>query len=92
MALESKIQSKIIKYAELKGWLYIKIIKASESGHADILFFKSGKTLFCEIKNDIGIQSELQKYREKQFKNEGFNYYIVRSLEEFKTIIENEKT
>jgi hypothetical protein len=87
MKLESKIQSEIIKNAKLKGFIYIKIIKASESGHADLLFFKNGKTIFIEVKNEIGKQSELQKFREKQFKKEGFEYHLVRSLEQFKKII-----
>ena len=32
-------------------------------------------------------QSEIQKYIQKQLENQGFKYYLVRSLDEFKNII-----
>ncbi|CAB4153356.1 hypothetical protein UFOVP622_1, partial [uncultured Caudovirales phage] len=34
-----------------------------------------------------GIQSELQKYVQKQLEKEGFKYFLVRSLDEFKKIV-----
>lgn len=87
---ESKIQSSIIKYAKSKGWHTIKTIKLSESGHADIFMFKNGVTIFVEVKTLKGIQSEIQKYREKQMTNNGFKYILTRSLEDFKTQIDEE--
>jgi hypothetical protein len=87
MELESNIQSKIIKYGRLNGWIMIKTIRLNENGHADIFCFKNGKTIFIEVKNEIGRQSELQKLRQKQIENQKFEYHLVRSLEQFKQII-----
>ena len=85
---EQQLQSKIIKHAKLNGWLYIKTIKLSESGHADLIFFKDGKTIFIEVKNVTGgVKSELQIYRQKQFQNAGFIWEFCNSLEQFKELI-----
>ena len=83
---ESKIQSRIMKCAKQNGWHAIKTIRLSENGHADIFMFKNGKTVFVEVKTEKGIQSEIQKYRQKQMIDNGFEYFLVRSLEDFKAI------
>lgn len=88
MYSESQLQRKIITYAKSQGWLYIKTIKLSESGHADIMLFKDGKTIFIEVKRSKGgVISELQKLRQKQFRNAGFIWEFVNDYDEFKKII-----
>lgn len=85
---EQQLQRKIISYAKSQGWLYIKTIKLSESGHADIMLFKDGKTILIEVKNSKGgIKSELQKLRQKQFRDAGFIWEFVSDYDEFKKII-----
>ena len=67
---------------------YIKTIKLSESGHADLIFFKNGKTIFIEVKKSTGgVSSELQLYRQKQFQNNGFIWEFCNNLDQFKKII-----
>ena len=61
------------------------------SGVSDLIILQQNKTLFIELKIEKGVQSDKQKEFEERVKSLGFNYYIVRSLEEFKTIIEIEK-
>ena len=88
MYSESQLQRKIISYAKSKGWLYIKTIKLSESGHADIMLFKDGKTIFIEVKNSKGgIKSELQKLRQRMFIDAGFIWEFINDYDEFKKII-----
>lgn len=88
MYSESQLQRKIITYAKSQGWLYIKTIKLSESGHADIMLFKDGKTIFIEVKRSKGgVISELQKLRQKQFKNAGFIWEFINDYDEFKKLI-----
>ena len=89
MYSESQLQRKIITYAKNQGWLYIKTIRLSESGHADIMFFKNGKTIFIEVKKSKGgVSSELQKIRQKQFIEAGFIWEFVNDYEQFKNIID----
>jgi Holliday junction resolvase len=71
--LESKIQTKIKKKLEEKGYLVVKLIKTSCNGIPDIIALKDGKTLFIEVKQPKGVLSELQKLRIKQLTDLGFD-------------------
>jgi len=84
---EQELQSKCIKYAKLKGWYVLKIIKCNVSGFPDSVLFKDGQTIFVEYKAINGIQSELQKYQQKLLENQGFKYYLVNNLNYFKEIL-----
>ena len=82
--LESVIQAKIIKEAKKNGFTALKTIRCNITGFPDVTLFKGGKTIFLEVKNAKGIQSEIQKYVQKELEKQGFEYIVVRSLEEFK--------
>jgi len=82
--LESVIQAKIIKEAKKNGFTVLKTIRCNITGFPDVTLFKGGKTTFLEVKNEKGIQSEIQKYVQKELEKQGFEYIVVRSLEEFK--------
>ena len=84
--LESKIQSSCINYAKKQGWICCKNIKCSIVGFPDLSMYKDGKTVFIEFKTEIGKQSEIQKYVEKQLVNQGFQYFLVRNLKNFQEI------
>ena len=71
--LESKIQTKIKKKLEEKGYLVIKLIKTSCNGIADLMALKDGKVIFIEVKQPTGVLSELQKLRIKQLTDLGFD-------------------
>lgn len=86
MISESKIQASCINYAKSKGWFVLKIIRCNVNGFPDATFFKDGKTFFVEFKTEIGKQSKLQQYVESELTKQGFNYYLIRSLKEFKEI------
>jgi len=57
------------------------------SGVSDLVVILQGRVLFVEVKNSIGRQSDKQKRFEKQVSELGYKYYLVRSLEEFKSIL-----
>jgi Holliday junction resolvase len=78
--LESKIQAKIISQLKKNGWLVLKIIKCNINGMSDLIVFKNGKTVFIEVKNDIGKQSEIQKYVQKQVELQGFEYLLINDI------------
>ena len=58
------------------------------SGVSDCLFMWRGKTYCFEFKTPTGRQSSSQIEWQHKVNNHGFDYYIVRSFEEFKRIIE----
>lgn len=83
--LESNIQTKIKKRLEKEGWEVIKLIKTSMIGIPDLMALKEGKVKFIEVKQTIGILSEIQKLRIKQLKNKGFEVLVWTDFEiEFK--------
>ena len=88
MQLESNIQAKGIKFLEKHGYYVLKIIKCNKNGTADLIAFRKQELpIFIEVKTETGIQSELQKYRQKEVTDLGFTYHLVRSLEDFKQIV-----
>jgi hypothetical protein len=56
-----------------------------------IVIAPNGKLMFIELKTDKGVQSEYQKEFEKRVTALGYEYHLIRSLEEFKMLIENSK-
>jgi Holliday junction resolvase-like predicted endonuclease len=85
--LESEIQAKCIKYAQDQGWIVLKVISSNMNGISDLILFKDGKAVFVEIKGEKTRVQPLQLYRQKQFREAGFLAEIVRSLDEFKSIL-----
>lgn len=57
------------------------------AGVSDTIFLWKGKAYFIEFKTVKGRQSSEQKRWQKIVEDNGFNYYIVRSLDEFKNLI-----
>lgn len=57
-------------------------------GVSDLIIIRPDKVLFIELKIEKGIQSESQKEFESRVKLLGYEYHIIKSLEQFKTIIE----
>jgi Holliday junction resolvase len=79
MATEQQIQSKRIKQLESEGYYVIKIIKANKNGLPDILALHPDKgVLFCEVKTEKGVLSELQKFRLKELYECGFKVELLR--------------
>lgn len=57
------------------------------AGVSDLVVVFESKILFIEMKDDIGIQSDAQQEFEQKIKLLGFDYHVVRSLEEFQEIV-----
>ena len=62
------------------------------AGVADLVVMTDNKLFFVEMKTEAksSRQTDTQKEFEQIVSNLGFNYYICRSFDEFKTIIDNE--
>lgn len=69
--------------------LEAKTLKATGqmAGVSDlIVLLPNAKTLFIEVKVEKGVQSEVQKRFEEKVKTLGFEYFLVRSLDDFKIL------
>lgn len=61
------------------------------SGVSDLIIITpKRKVLFIELKTEIGKQSQSQKEFELRVNALGFQYHVIRSLEQFKNLIQNE--
>ena len=82
MLLHMNYQNHAQKYMRILlsklGWV---------GGVADLEYNFDGKTYFFELKAGKGKQTETQKKFERIITKHGFEYYVVRSLDEFMQII-----
>ena len=74
--LESKIQSKIIKKLEAKGYYVVKLIKTNKNGVCDLIAVKENETIFIEVKRPNGVLSELQKVRINELRSRNITVKI----------------
>ena len=56
-------------------------------GRSDMVLYYKSFSIMIELKTEKGRQSESQKTWQNLMESQGFEYYIIRSLEEFKKLI-----
>ena len=69
-----------------KEQMYKKML-GMKSGVSDLIVVMQGRVMFVEVKDDTGKQSENQIQFQNDVKALGFEYYLVRSLEDFKACL-----
>jgi hypothetical protein len=57
------------------------------SGVPDLCLLHNGEAYFIEVKNEVGKLSEKQKLIHKAFKRCGFEVFVVRSVEDVQSIL-----
>ncbi len=63
-----------------------------KAGVSDLIFIYKGKCLFIEVKTPTGKQAPKQAEFQSRVEANGFKYYLVRSLEDFKKVMDLEFT
>jgi 3-hydroxy-3-methylglutaryl CoA synthase len=58
------------------------------AGVADLIVIQPNRIVFIELKKEKGKQSDDQQQFERKVKSLGFEYYLIRSLEQFKSYLE----
>lgn len=79
---ESKVETKVIKYAEKQGWLVIKLNGPGFRGLPDRLFLKANRVMFIEFKATGKTLRKLQEYRCEEIAKQGFSVYSIDSIED----------
>jgi Holliday junction resolvase len=75
--VESKVQKKLIKELESKGYYVIKLSVTNKNGIPDIIAIPKDCTCeFYEVKRPGGIVSELQKFRAKELEEHGVKVFM----------------
>lgn len=57
-------------------------------GVSDTIIIHQGVCMFVEFKTLTGVISPYQKQFKEKVENQGLKYYLIRSLEEFKQLLE----
>ena len=76
---EQQIQKKNTDNLENDGWVVVKLMKTSTNGIPDLMCLRNGVAKFIEVKKPNGKISELQKYRIKQLRKQGFEAIVMDS-------------
>lgn len=75
--MESKIQSKLIKELESKGYYVLKLSVTNKPGIPDLIALpKKCSAVFIEVKQSGKKARELQKYRMKELLNHGIKSFV----------------
>ncbi len=78
---EQAIQKKISDRLTKEGWLVVKILKCNRNGWPDLQAHRNGITKFVEVKKPGGVIAELQKYRIKQLRQQGFEAVVMDGID-----------
>lgn len=81
--LESKLQSKIIKFLKKNGWLVRKILSTNCPGDPDIYSYKLGITMWIETKRLGKTSKPLQVFRQQEIKSAGMICFEADNFEQF---------
>lgn len=73
--------------SESKDETMRKLATGLKRGASDLIVLFPNHPVFCEVKTPTGVQSEAQKDFQEQVENLGFEYILVRSLDDFKISI-----
>lgn len=79
-------RNNVVPVYSVKNKSYIRMPKFSRTGLPDIIVIKDGFTIGLEVKNEKGKQSPNQKELEKDWKEAGAEYYVVRKIEDLQEI------
>lgn len=87
--LESKLQSKIIKWFKDNGWFVRKILATNCPGDPDIFAYKIEAVVWIETKRIGKTARPLQEYRHAEIKSFGMPCETVDTFEKFLKFINN---
>lgn len=86
--LESEIKRQCRDQLEKWEWLCVHIIQCNKNGWPDTECFRRGRAVFIEFKRP-GLQpDDLQLYRHKKLKEQGFEVIIARKLSDIEHLRE----
>ncbi len=74
--MASKMQTKLIKHWQSKGYFVINLVKVTPSGLPDLIACKPDRIVFIESKEKWDRLSKLQKAKIKVLKKLGFDVYV----------------
>ena len=59
------------------------------AGVSDMIFLYKGEAYLIELKTETGTQSQLQRQWQLIVEKQGFKYYLIRNLDQFKILLKS---
>lgn len=84
---EQLIQKKILDWLSDNGFYCLKLAKTNKNGVPDIIAMKKPIVFFIEVKSEKGVVSKLQEFRIDELKQNGWQTFVVKSLDELKSFL-----
>ena len=84
--LESELKRRGTKLLEQWGWMVIHLIQTNCNGICDTLCLRSGEAVFIEWKQPGQKPRELQQYRIRKLREQGFQTLVVTDLKELEKL------
>lgn len=85
--LESQVEQDIRKYAEKRGWLWMKFESPGYAGVTDRIGIRRGRVIFLEVKKKGEVPRALQEEVHEEMRSYGAEVYWVDTLEEAMEIL-----
>ncbi len=80
---ESQIESKLVRMVRERGGLCYKFVSPNNPGVPDrIVITPEGKTIYIELKTEIGRLADIQKWQLGEMKKRGADVRVLKGLEE----------
>jgi hypothetical protein len=84
--LESELKRKGTERLELWGWLVIHLIQTNANGIPDSLILRNGHIYFIEWKQPGQCPRELQQYRIRKLREQGFETLVITDLRQLEIL------
>ena len=85
---ESAIESRLVRMVREHGGLCYKFISPGNPGVPDrLIITPEGRTVFVELKTEIGRLSEIQKWQTGEMRKHGADVRVVHGLDEVKHLV-----
>jgi hypothetical protein len=84
--LESELKTKATKKLQLWGWLVIHLIQTNSNGIPDTMILRKKTIWFIEFKQPGKIPDELQNYRIRKLREQGFETLVITDLRQLEIL------
>lgn len=84
---ESTLEQEVRRYAERRGWLWIKFVSPGYAGVTDRIGIRRGRVIFLELKKEGEVPRELQEEVHEEMRSYGAEVFWCDTLEEAMEIL-----
>lgn len=86
---ESALESDARKFAIVRGWFEIKIMRASKNGFPDRFYARGGVIMLIEYKapGKVVIKGSQQDLRINELRQQGVTVHVINNIEDAKRVL-----